>query len=270
MMTTGQSQRPGKPSLFLIGLGLKIPDHVTVEAQRALSACARIYSIVQEPPSMWLPDEALKRTPVVNLLEMYEENAVRRDNYQRAAEAIIGALRETQPIGYVTYGNPLVYDSVSQDLVRQARDLNIDIQVLAGISSIDMLLCDLQVDMAPGIQICEATWMVAGGIAPQTRLPLILLQLGTFGSLRTHYRSAPSPASLKGLADHLLRYYPSSHEVFLIRSSGQRASPSKVVGMRLGEIFKASSVEVLNGSMYIPALETTQMSEEVIVKLLQT
>lgn len=269
-MKSNESASPHQPSIFLIGLGVKIPDHITLEAQRAMSACNLIYSIVQEPAYVWLPADVSKTLSVVNVLGMYEEHAPRPDNYRKAAETIIGALRETTPIGYVTYGNPLAYDSVSQNLIRQAHKLSIDVCVIAGISSIDALLCDLRVDMAPGIQICEATWMVAGDIAPQTSLPLILLQLGTFGSFRTHYRSAPPPSSLEGLTSHLLRYYPTSHEVFLVQSSGQHARRSKVAGMQLGDICNAGNAEMLNGSMYIPALEGTKISQETIAKLLQS
>jgi uncharacterized protein YabN with tetrapyrrole methylase and pyrophosphatase domain len=258
-----------EPSLFVIGLGVKIPDHTTLEAHQAISACKVIYSIVQEPPHVWMPLGLAREIPVVNLLTMYEENAVRKDNYDRASEAVFSTLHKTEPIGYVTYGNPLTYDSVAQNLLRLAQDHGTRVKVIAGISSIDTLLCDLRVDMAPGIQIYEATWMVAGEIAPRTDLPVILLQLGAFGSLRTHYRAVPLLSSLAGLISHLLHYYPPSHEVCLVRTADQRDFSSKVTRFNLGAIGETINAGVINGSMYVPALQEPRYTEGVLAKLLQ-
>jgi hypothetical protein len=221
-------QSSEKPAIYVIGLGVKIPDHVTIEAQRAMSACHFIYSIVQEDPSIWLPPQPPNRTPVVNLLHRYVENAPRLENYERAADDIIRSLDSNQTVGY-----------------------------------------DLELDMAPGIQICEANWLVAADVMPHTGLPLILLQLGTFGSLRTHYQSLPAPSSLEGLVAYLLRYYPPSHEVFLVRSSGETTQASKTAATPLERLGRATRGELLNGSLYIPAKEARQMSPDNVAKLLQ-
>ena len=148
-----------KPCLYVIGLGVKIPGHTTIEASDAMARCRRIYSIVQEPPRIWLPRSNLA-IPVINLINMYVEGAFRMENYERVADTILAALKEKMTVGYVTYGNPLAYDSVGQKLVRDSRDRGIQCEVITGISSIDTLLCDLGLDMAPGVQIYEASWMV--------------------------------------------------------------------------------------------------------------
>ena len=132
---------------------------------------------------------------MVNVLEMYAEGAVRTQNYDRVADTIFQALAETETVGYVTYGNPLAYDSVAQNLVRQAQRSGTPFQIVAGISSIDTLLCDLGVDMAPGIQIYEASWLVTSPVRLDVAVAAILLQLGTFGSFRTHYRDRRSRLS---------------------------------------------------------------------------
>jgi hypothetical protein len=61
-----------RPSLHVIGLGVKIPDHTTQEALEAISACKIIYSIVQEPPHVWMPARTEGQIPVINVLPMYK------------------------------------------------------------------------------------------------------------------------------------------------------------------------------------------------------
>ena len=64
------------PRLNIVGLGIRIPDQITVEASRALATCTRIFTIVQEAPAVWLPAEN-RQIPVINVMDMYEEGAIR-------------------------------------------------------------------------------------------------------------------------------------------------------------------------------------------------
>src|SRR5882762_1614603 len=106
-----------QPQLLLIGLGVMIPDHITLQATRALSRCTHLYSIVQEPPRSWLPSDRAGQIEVVNVLNWYSEGRLRTENYDRVAESILKTVSNGRTIGYVTYGNPMAYDRVAQNLV---------------------------------------------------------------------------------------------------------------------------------------------------------
>jgi hypothetical protein len=73
--------------------------------------------------------------------------------------------------------------------------------------------------MMPGVQIYDASGMVAVEIRLETCIPAILLQIGAFASIRAHYQNLPQDQSLIGLIEYLLCYY-SSHEIVLVRSAG--------------------------------------------------
>jgi precorrin-2 methylase len=262
-------KRFAQPSVFIIGLGVSIPDHTTVEAYRVMESCARLYSIVQEPSLLWLPKGAAEKVQVVNVLPMYTEGALRTDNYERVARTIIDSIREIKPVGYVTYGNPLSYDSVAQNVIRYAVQSGISFRVVPGISSIDTLLCDLGVDMAPGLQIYEASWVVAAQVNLRTDVATVLLQIGAFGSFRAYYRTPPSAASLVDLASYLTRFYPASHRVFLVRSSSLPDSSGNVRALDLKSLCAAQTEDILNASMYIPALRNSDLDKEIISKMEQ-
>src|SRR5688572_10061305 len=112
MWWMGSAGTSGDPRfLFVVGMGVKIPGHTTIAATEALSRCDRIYTIVQESPEVWLPPGRAGRASIVNLMSLYVEGALRSDNYARVAKTILEGLNEVSVVGYVTYGNPLSYDS---------------------------------------------------------------------------------------------------------------------------------------------------------------
>jgi hypothetical protein len=69
-----------------------------------MRSCARIYTIIQEPPTLWVPEKLVdQELKVVNVLPMYMQGIPRTDNYDRVAKTIVESVKETNPIAYVTY-----------------------------------------------------------------------------------------------------------------------------------------------------------------------
>jgi uncharacterized protein YabN with tetrapyrrole methylase and pyrophosphatase domain len=231
-----------------------------------MAQCDRIYAIVQEPPRIWLPKNAPPSLDVVNAFALYEEGAVRSDNYERVTKTILGAFQAANNVGYVTYGNPLAYDSVAQSLVLSAPRQGIDTIVVPGISSIDTLLCDLRTDMAPGIQVFEASWAVAANIQLDVGTAAILLQLGTFGSLRAHYRDRRPAESLAGLMNYLAARYGPDHRVALVQSSGGPRS-ARIRHVEIRNLCDVAISDYLAASMYIPPLRPAGVDEEIVRKM---
>jgi uncharacterized protein YabN with tetrapyrrole methylase and pyrophosphatase domain len=259
-----------QPELFIIGLGVSIPEHVTIQAARALAKCIKVYSIVQEPPSLWLPPDCLEKIEVVNALELYEEGNLRTDNYQHVARAIVGALCKGKSLGYVTYGSPMAYDRVAQNLIEYAAESRFRFQIVPGISSLDTVLCDLHVDMAPAIQVVEASWLFACQIQLHIGIPVLLVQVGAFGSLRTHYRKRSDGASLAELIEYLYNFYPRSHPVSLIRSTGQEGEPARIRHVALERLSAVTADDLSGASLYIPALTQLRPHKALISKMEQS
>jgi hypothetical protein len=258
-----------QPLLFIIGLGVKVPEHVTAQATMAMLRCTQIYSIVQEAPNLWLPSGKAGEIAVVSALRMYREGDLRSDNYQRTARAIVDAAAVGRTVGYVTYGNPMAYDSVAQNIIRFASEVGIKVEVIPGISSVDTLLCDLTFDMAPGVQIYEASWLIAFRIPLQVTTAAILFQIGSFGSLRTHYSTRPDARSLRTLVDYLCRFYPPSHQVFLVMSSMLEQRTPRIRRVALEDLCGLGPEASLGGSMYIPVLREPEPDVPFIAKMEQ-
>jgi uncharacterized protein YabN with tetrapyrrole methylase and pyrophosphatase domain len=240
--------------LYIVGLGVSIPEHLTIQAITAMSKCSKFFSIVQEPVNLWLPSEKIGNVEVINLLNAYVDGGLRTENYDRAAKMVLEASGHGDPVAYITYGNAMAYDSVAQRIVKKASDSGLSTQVVPGISSLDSILCDLQVDMAPAIQVFEATWLLAFEIVPRVDTHVILVQMGSFGSYRAHYSRKLNGAALTELIALLTSVYPKDHTVSLVRSTASGQQPEKVTKFKIERLCEATAEELSGASLYIPAL----------------
>jgi precorrin-3B methylase len=259
-----------KGRVIIIGLGVMVPDHVTPQAVRALYKCSKIYSIVQEPADTWYPRRGAQATPVIiNLLASYTEGVQRLQNYEKAAKTVLSDCGPDTIIGYVTYGNPMSYDSVAQTILRDAKKLGVEVEIIPGVSSVDTISCDLAVDIAPGIQVYEASWMLACRIPIRTDVQLLLLQVGSFGSLLTHYSKRRDGSSLGELVSYLLQFYPAAHIGVLVRSTGHAGRPAAFSRLGIERLSLAGPEELSGASLYIPVVEEARVDTDVVSRMLE-
>jgi uncharacterized protein YabN with tetrapyrrole methylase and pyrophosphatase domain len=256
-----------QPDLFLIGLGVIIPGHTTIQAARAISLCDQLYSIIQAPARLWLPPDRIGLVEVTNILEWYVEGSLRSENYERVSRAILKSVGNGRTVGYVTYGNPMAYDRVAQNLANYAKEAGFGVQVIPGISSVDTVFCDLQLDMAPGFQVFDASWLVACQVQPHNDVPFLLLQVGAFGTLRTHYTKRQNGSSLAELVDYLCKFYPKSHSVYLVRSTASEGEPSNIRHVSLVDLLLATAEDLSGASLYVPGLNGLLPNQKIISRM---
>jgi uncharacterized protein YabN with tetrapyrrole methylase and pyrophosphatase domain len=259
-----------QPHLFLIGLGVMVPDHVTLQATRAMARCSQIYSLIQESPHLWMPPHKGRHIEVIDVRNWYVEGEVRIRNYNNVAQTIFRAVSPSESVGYVTYGNPMAYDSVAQNLVQLTIDAGLSVQVVPGVSSIDTVLCDLRLDMAPGIQVFDASWFVAFRIRPRIDVSLLLVQVGAFGSLRTHYTERRDGSSLQGLVRYCCELYPPTLSVALVRSSGDEGRLAQIRHVPLSKLVEVTGDELAGASLYIPPSQKELPELDPLARMEQT
>ena len=256
-----------QPHLFLIGLGVLVPDHITVQATRALSRCSQVYSLIREPAHLWMPQGKSGHIELIDVRNWYIEGEVRTRNYDRVAQAIFEALSPSESIGYVTYGNPMTYDSVAQNLIDLTTKAGLSVQVVPGVSSVETVLCDLRIDMAPGIQVVDASWFVACRIRPRTDVPLLLIQVSSFGSLRTHYSKNRDGGSLRELVRYCSEVYPPDFLVSLVRTGGNDGRSAQIRQVPLSMLVDTTGDELSGASLYIPSSQKMPADLDVLARM---
>jgi len=121
--------------------------------------------------------------------------------------------------------------------------------------------------MAPGIQVYDASWLVACSIKPQVQVQMVLMQVGLYGSLRTHYGERKDGSSLLELVEYLCRFYPPTHKVSLVRSTGSDRHPSQIRVAQLAKLCDASVEDVSGASLHVPPCQELQPPQEILERL---
>lgn len=195
-----------KADLYLVGLGIGGFDRRSVEADDALRDCSVVLHLTAF-------DEELRERfsgEVVDLADVYESSDDAIGVYARMAEIVLGYLERSAflgPVAFVTYGHPLYLVDTGWQLRRSCVERGYRVKALSAPTFVDQALSDLGARFDVGYQCYEARFFYRWRVAVDTRMPLMLAEVGDFGTtrLRDTDRSASRVAPL---LDVLQATYP--------------------------------------------------------------
>lgn len=243
-----------KPRLYLLGAGVSFPEHLTLQTLDILGTCNRICSNLPQPDLDLLPGNL--RAKCRSLWSIYQENRQRTENYDDVSRVVLEAADAEPPVAWLTPGHPLIFDSVSQNLLKAGQARGWNVQVTPAISCVDTILAEVGYDPANGLLIHEAYALV------MRRLPLIpssatlLLQPSAFGSDLTHYQSKWAP-DLSPLRDYLLHYFDPAHPCGFVRSHSRQGAPFQICWKALDELTSVSADDIAGSTLFVPPAQAT-------------
>lgn len=256
--------------ITIIGSGLRVPDQLTIEALEVISNCKVVFTIFH-PKNLvietidWYKSRSDFKFPETNVIcldDLYESNRLRKENYTDAANTIINGVKEFgTPVAYLTQGNPVNLDQVTAKVIKLSKELGYSCDVIPGVSSIDTMLVDLRVEIAPGLQIFEASCLVGQGLKPDNRLSCIIQQISHFGTNYIIKGRKPKIGYLTPLKDYLIRFYPKEHEVIFVRSRFNADELSRIKIVKIENLDSFHSDDLLGSSLYIPPSEKPLMEK---------
>lgn len=173
-------------SLTVIGTGIKSIAHMTHEARICIEKCDRLFYLVNEPVmETWLK----KYRPDAETLEpLYWQFRFRQICYKAITKKIISSLGQSQNVGVIIYGHPLLLARPLADACLQAKQQGYIVTALPAVSSLGCLFADLLIDPGEcGFQVFEATDFVLYGREWDPSSHLILLQIGFVGVLTNNF-----------------------------------------------------------------------------------
>lgn len=202
--------------LIIVGTGINIFSHLTLEAQRWIEQAETVFYLLNAPIAVqWMQEQ---RPDADDLGALYTSRENRREVYDLIAQRILAALDNAETVCAVFYGHPMVFVSPSLQLIREAQ-ADHEIAVCPGISAEDCLFADLGIDPASrGCQSYEATDFV---LRPRTIDPstaLVLWQVGVIGNLTSRIHEQ-MPQGIALLRAALLRHYPPEHRVYFYEAA---------------------------------------------------
>ncbi len=226
------SRMAGPPNLLLLGYGVFDSLQVTVETQQLLARYGSAYSLGL-PPNLarYLKSQHIK---VTDLSDRFAPERPFSDVYLEIAHFLIERTARELPVIFLSPGNPLATNAIGRYLAMEGPRLGLTVQAVPGVSQLDAMISAIGLDVSTfGLQVFDATKLVARSHTVNPRVPMIVLHVGGFG-----LEAAPLhgvSADLAPLAEYLLRSYPAAHPVVLIAIE---ASPPSLTtrSVPLGEL----------------------------------
>lgn len=253
--------------IALIGMGIQYVAHMTLEAVATLQRCRRgfVAGLDQKTvdhlratlASYLKPGDALP--PLLSLSSAYRADRQRGQNYAEAASLVLQAAEAERPVAYLTFGNPVTYDTVTQEILVAAQARNLSVVVIPGVSSIDTVLVDLRQEPGPGLQIFDASCFVGAEVKPDTRFACLLMQVGVFGTNFPVIDREPQGNALAPLKDYLLQFYPPDHSVILVRSGTNLNQAANVHRVTVGSLDQVPAKAQQGASLFIAALSAPRI-----------
>jgi len=204
------AQPAADASLTIVGTGIDAGGQFTPQGRAFFTAADEAFYLVADPVAVrlleWLNPAAH------SLHRHYGDGKDRLETYEGMAEEILAPLRRGRDVCAAFYGHPGIYVYPARVAVERARAEGFSAKMLPGVSSLDCLFADLDLDPAlTGCQIHHATELFVRRIEPDTASLLILFQIGAIGQPAHHDR--PDWSNLPLLVEYLTEFYPAAHEV---------------------------------------------------------
>jgi uncharacterized protein YabN with tetrapyrrole methylase and pyrophosphatase domain len=251
-------------SLTVVGVGIKVPAHVTTEVRVSIEIADEVLYLVTNPVAVaWIEKHASRAR---SLHRFYEPGHPRREAYAAMVEEILARVRSGARVCAAFYGHPGVFVTPSHEAIRRARSEGFEASMLPGISAEDCLFAALGVDpSACGCQTYEATDLLARARPIDPSAALVVWQIGVVGDLS--YTPGGDLSRLGLLIDYLLRFYPPDHEVVSYEAALYPVVDDVVVRCPLAALVDAGVAPM--ATLYVEPARRRNIDREVSGRLFQ-
>ncbi len=236
--------------IFLLGTGIHSTVQLTLETIQALKICKQVYVLHDDLDVLRRLSEY--NSSINDVAYLFEKGGKRCDAYKAISHLVVDSARQEAPVAFVVHGHPLFLVSATEYTLELAQANDLIATVLPGISCLNTIMCDLQIDLGYALQIYDATLLVDGKYAINPSIPLLVFQLT---SLLTDHVIADSPdySTLEPLVKHLLNFYPEQHEAVIVNSSSHTLDRAERSSVTIGTLGMNEKIPLWKRpSLYVP------------------
>jgi uncharacterized protein YabN with tetrapyrrole methylase and pyrophosphatase domain len=244
----------------IVGLGISSVHQLTREAEETIRRCDRVFVADHAPGAVDYLKGLNSRT--MDLTARFSAEAHRLTTYRNISAEIVAAALEKSPVCFATYGHPKMYSYPTILIERAASILDLKIMLLPGISFLDTLLIDLDLDPGfDGLQLYEATDLLVRDRPLQPDVACVIAQAPVVLEPRLK-GGMPGRSNLEKLQAHLLKFYPPNHEFVIVISKTHPLASSVLQRARLGELAKVLAKASHSGTLYIPPIHRREIADQ--------
>lgn len=230
------------PGITLLGLGPGSADLLTRQAWAILEQCTEIYlRTSQHPVVAELPAAAKlpKQLQIHSFDDLYESSESFEEVYAQIVERVLELGKRPQGVVYAVPGHPFVAEATAPEIARRARQENIPVRVVEGLSFLEPTCTALGIDPFPNTALVDALELAAKHIPSfPPDAPAIIAQI------HSQWLAAEVKLALMGL-------YPDEHPVKLVHAAG--TAQEIVEDLPLYEIDRSPHIGLLT-ALYVPPL----------------
>jgi uncharacterized protein YabN with tetrapyrrole methylase and pyrophosphatase domain len=239
--------------LFLLGSGIHSFQDITLCTQSILERCKTVFYL-HDFPSLQKYLIKITGNPV-NLLPLYYiDGRDRIDIYEDIVAHVVDNAIKQQPTALLLHGNPIIYSTISQRLLEEAKKHSLVTEIVPAVSSLDRILVDLRVDIAErGLQVLEASRAIRIPVPLVNTVDLLLLQIGALNnSYATRKDHAPSKEVLL-LKNYLSNSYPLDHLMYVVESAYEIGFETQITQTKLAQLEQSAKAMTYTASLFVPA-----------------
>jgi len=251
-------------SLVVVGTGIKLIAHTTLEARQAIENAQKLLYVVTDPAmDLWLT----RLNPTAESLNhLYSSDKPRLQTYDEMVQAILGYVRRQLDVCAVFYGHPGVFVYPSHRAIELARAEGFEASMAPAVSAEDCLFADLGVDPASaGCQSYEATNFLVRRRHVDPYAALVLWQIGVIGDRGVREPGTYNREGIDALIEALSNIYSPDHSSVVYRAAewpigGPYIQPVPLTRLHDAEITPLST-------LYVPPKPQPPLDDEMIERL---
>ena len=222
--------------ITILGLGPGNPAYLTRQAWDLLSRAGEVYLRTARHPTVAALPSHLILHSFDDLYEKLDDFAA---IYETIVEQVIVLGQRAQGVLYAVPGHPLVGESSVQRILARARKEGLAVRLVEGLSFVEPVLSLLEIDGLSGLQLTDATDLVAAHHPPlDPDRPTLIGQL--------YGRRLASEVKLA-----LMNAYPDDHLVTLVQAAGMEEATKTSIS--LYQLDQGQQVDHLT-TLYVPPL----------------
>ena len=220
--------------LKVVGTGIMFPSQMTFESAEAIrDADEVLFNVGAHPLAVkWIRENARKS---VDLYDMYADGKDRSVSYAEMVDAIVSSVKQGNSVVAAFYGHPGVFVGPGYEAINACRDLGYEANMLPGVSAVDCMFADLEVDPASfGCTMIEATDYVFHKRSLDPNIPLIIWQAGVIADVT--FSLSGKTHNLDLLRQRLREDYPDGHTIIAYHAPTLPGMKADVDVGTIGEI----------------------------------
>jgi uncharacterized protein YabN with tetrapyrrole methylase and pyrophosphatase domain len=263
----GAGERPF--DLYIVGLGIVSVRQITREAESAMRRSNEILYVSDAIGIEGFLADLCPRVTEVYVSTLVEGQG-RLAKYNAIAARVLETALDHPPVTFAIAGHPLVFVYPTQQILAVADRLNLRVKVMPGISSLDCMIIDLEMDPGTlGVQMYETTGFLLQQRELQPDVPCFLWQVGTVET-RLFTRAVSVPERFHRLQDHLMKFYPPQHRVRVVYSSSHPLAAPAILEFRLDEMHQYADRIHAGATLYIPPATVPEVKDQELAALVDS